>query len=78
MEGMVDENASNLGGLAAPLSAVTADTAAPLARWFGCGASRRPADGSHFSAASAAAEEHVAAVGLEARHGHAERHVQLF
>src|SRR5713101_2527024 len=38
----------------------------------------RPPDGSHFPAASAAAEERVAAVGLEAPHGHAGRHVKLF
>src|SRR6202040_3411043 len=37
-----------------------------------------PPDGSHFPAASAAAEERVAAVGLEARHGYAGRHVELF
>src|SRR5262249_11739153 len=37
----------------------------------------RPPDGSHFPAASAAAEERVAAVGLEARHRDAGRHVDL-
>src|SRR6516225_5080877 len=52
-------------------------TRSSLAPEFGCGASRRSADGSHFSAASATAEERVAAVGLEARHRHAGRHVDL-
>src|SRR5215475_710352 len=37
----------------------------------------RPPDSSHFPAAPAAAEERVAAVGLEARHRYAGRHVDL-
>jgi hypothetical protein len=37
----------------------------------------RPPNGSYFPATSAAAEERVVAVGLEARHGHAGRHVDL-
>ena len=37
----------------------------------------RPSDGSHLAAASAAAEERVAAVGLEARHADAGRHLDL-
>src|SRR3984885_4099301 len=37
----------------------------------------RPPDSSHFPAASAAAEERVAAVGLKARHRDAGRHVDL-
>src|SRR5712672_3630181 len=34
-----------------------------------------PADGSHLPAASASAEELIAAIGLEPRHGHAGRHL---
>ena len=37
-------------------------------------ASLRPADGAHLPAVSAAAEELIAAVGLEPRHAHAYRH----
>jgi hypothetical protein len=48
---------------------------APLAR--PPPSSRWSADDSHFSASSAAAEERVAAVGLEARHRQAARHVDL-
>src|SRR5665213_1191640 len=35
-----------------------------------------PADGAHLAAASAAAEELIAAVGLEPRHAHASRHIE--
>src|SRR5438445_1998100 len=38
------------------------------------GASPRPADGSQLPAASASAEELIAAIGLEPRHAHARRH----
>jgi hypothetical protein len=40
------------------------------------GASPRPADGSHLPAASAAAEEPVAAIGLEPRHARSRRHLE--
>src|SRR5580700_2809934 len=41
------------------------------------GASSGPADGSHLpAAASASAEELVAAIGLEPRHVHARRHLE--
>src|SRR5262245_43901372 len=36
----------------------------------------RPADGSHLTGAASAAEEQVAAVGLEPRHVHAGRHFE--
>jgi hypothetical protein len=35
-----------------------------------------PADGSHFPAPSASAEELIAAIGLEPRHGHSGRHLE--
>src|ERR1700738_46405 len=35
-----------------------------------------PADGSHLSAVSASAEEPIAAIGLEPRHGHSGRHLE--
>ena len=37
-----------------------------------------PADCAHLAAVAAAAEEPVAAVGLQARHGHAGRHIEPF
>src|SRR5258708_6511843 len=40
------------------------------------GGSPRPADGSHLPAASAAAEELIAAIGLEPRHAHSRRHLE--
>src|SRR5580658_2506249 len=43
-------------------------------RWFGH--SPGPADGSHFAAASAAAEELIAAIGFEPRHAHSVRHLE--
>src|SRR5438067_9321856 len=39
-------------------------------------ASFGPADGPHLAAASASAEELIAAIGLEPRHGHSGRHVE--
>src|SRR6266853_6637568 len=41
-----------------------------------CGASPGPADGSHLPAASASAEELIAAVGLEPRHAYSGRHIE--
>ena len=49
-----------------------------LTFWLGRGASLGPADGSHLPAASASAEEPIAAIGLEPRHAHAGRHLELF
>src|SRR6202047_775831 len=40
------------------------------------GASPGSADGSHLPAASASAEELIAAIGLEPRHAHAGRHIE--
>src|SRR5689334_22452061 len=40
------------------------------------GASPGPADGSHFPTPSSAAEEPVAAIGFEPRHGHRGRHLK--
>ena len=40
------------------------------------GASLGPADGSHFPAASASAEELIAAIGLEPRYAYAGRHLE--
>src|SRR5437899_10361126 len=40
------------------------------------GASPGPADGAHLPAASASAEELIAAIGLEPRHAHARRHLE--
>jgi len=48
-----------------------------LIRRLGRGASLGSADGSHLSAASASAEEPVAAIGLEPRHTHSRRHLEL-
>src|SRR5262249_40281191 len=42
---------------------------------LGRGASPGSPDGSHLSAASASAEEPIAAIGLEPRHAHARRHL---
>jgi hypothetical protein len=39
-----------------------------VARWAAKGASPGPADGSHFPAAPASAEEAIAAIGLEEAH----------
>src|SRR5262249_27480197 len=39
-------------------------------------ASPGPADGSHLAAVSASAEEPIAAIGLEPRHGHPRRHLE--
>src|SRR6266851_1264128 len=41
-----------------------------------CGASPGPADGSHLPAASASAEELIAAIGLEPRHAYSGRHLE--
>src|SRR5438034_4321220 len=41
------------------------------------GASPGRADGSHLPAASASAEELIAAIGLEPRHAHSRRHLEL-
>jgi hypothetical protein len=43
----------------------------------GRGASPGSADSSHLPAASASAEELIAAIGLEPRHGHSGRHVEV-
>src|SRR6266496_4726458 len=48
-----------------------------LLLWFGRGASPGSADGSHLPAASASAEEPIAAIGLEPRHTHSRRHLEL-
>src|SRR5262245_11543066 len=42
------------------------------------GASPGPADGSHLAAVSASAEELIAAIGFEPRHGSALRHLDPF
>ena len=44
---------------------------------LGSGASPGSADGSHLPAASASAEEPIAAIGLEPRHTHSRRHLDL-
>src|SRR5208283_4420628 len=43
----------------------------------GRGAAPGPADGSYLPAASASAEEPIAAIGLEPRHAHSGRHLEL-
>jgi hypothetical protein len=41
-----------------------------------CGASPGPADGSHLAAASASAEELIAAIGLKPRYAYSRRHLE--
>jgi hypothetical protein len=47
-----------------------------LARGFGRGTSPGSADGSHLSAASASAEEPIAAIGFQSRNTHSRRHLE--